>query len=186
MFNRLVNRVGDRRVKNTEYEQFSTTPRMYDMDTAMLTSKDIAEYFLAQTDEDIGDFLTNHKVQKLVYWAQGHHLALFDAPLFDKEIEAWVTGPTVPALFREYKAKHGNGPIAMPTDFDFDKFSPGIKEFLDDVYNVYGQYAPWKLRQMTLHEPPYYSAYKVMGGDCVISREAMRDYFKMIDGKNDD
>jgi hypothetical protein len=41
---------------------------------AMLTCADVARYFLAKTDIDSGDFLSNLKLQKLVYYAQGFSL----------------------------------------------------------------------------------------------------------------
>ena len=42
----------------------------------MISCFNVARYFLAQVDEDAGDSLTNLKLQKLVYYAQGFHLAL--------------------------------------------------------------------------------------------------------------
>ncbi len=44
----------------------------------MLSCFDVAKYFLAQADEDAGDLISNLKLQKLVYYAQGFHLALYD------------------------------------------------------------------------------------------------------------
>jgi len=32
---------------------------------------DVAKYFLAQSSEDAGDLISNLKLQKLVYYAQG-------------------------------------------------------------------------------------------------------------------
>lgn len=60
----------------------------------MLTCFDVADYFLTQSnetqsnDENSGDFLSNLKLQKLVYYAQGFSLALLNRPLFNEEIEA--------------------------------------------------------------------------------------------------
>lgn len=60
----------------------------------MLTCFDVADYFLTQSnetqsnDENSGDFLSNLKLQKLVYYAQGFFLALLNWPLFNEEIEA--------------------------------------------------------------------------------------------------
>ena len=65
----------------------------------MLTCYDIAKYFLAQADEEIGDLISNLKLQKLVYYAQGFYLALHDEALFPEDIEAWTHGPVVPVLY---------------------------------------------------------------------------------------
>ena len=122
--------------------------------TPLLTCKDVAEYFLSLQDEDAGDLISNLKLQKLVYYAQGYHLALFDEPLFEEHIEAWLHGPVVPSLYREYK-QCGVAPIPSPEDMDFSKFNNEEKEFLDEVYDVYGQFSAWKLRNMTHEDEPW-------------------------------
>ena len=48
----------------------------------MLSCYDVAQYFLAKADEDAGDLMSNLKLQKLVYYAQGFSLALFNKPVF--------------------------------------------------------------------------------------------------------
>jgi uncharacterized phage-associated protein len=48
------------------------------------------------------------KVQKLLYYAQSLHLALFDEPLFDQEIQAWRYGPVCPAAYAFYSGFEAN------------------------------------------------------------------------------
>lgn len=62
----------------------------------MLNCFDVAKYFLAQQDETAGDLISNLKLQKLIYYAQGFHLAISDRPLFPEPIKAWIHGPAVP------------------------------------------------------------------------------------------
>jgi uncharacterized phage-associated protein len=57
---------------------------------------------------------------KLVYYAQGFALALLDRPLFPQHIEAWIYGPVVPALYREYKSYEADT-IPSPQKLDFSK-----------------------------------------------------------------
>ena len=46
--------------------------------------------FKAQNDEpNGGERLTNLKLQKLLYYQQGYHLAAFVTPLFSENVEAW-------------------------------------------------------------------------------------------------
>jgi uncharacterized phage-associated protein len=52
----------------------------------MLTCFDIANYFLSLVEEDSGDLMTNLKLQKLVYYAQGFWLALQGQLLFQQHI----------------------------------------------------------------------------------------------------
>jgi uncharacterized phage-associated protein len=53
----------------------------------MLSCYDVAQYFLAKADADAGDLMSNLKLQKLVYYAQGFALALLDKPFFPQCIE---------------------------------------------------------------------------------------------------
>lgn len=69
----------------------------------MYSAIDVARYFLAQSDPDAGDTMSNLKLQKLLYYAQGVTLALTEKPLFSDPLEAWLQGPVVPSVFRKYK-----------------------------------------------------------------------------------
>jgi uncharacterized phage-associated protein len=139
----------------------------------MLSCHEVAKYFLTLVDEDAGDLISNLKLQKLVYYAQGFYLALYDRPLFPEPLEAWIHGPVVPELFHTYKT-YGAGAIPSPNDVDFSRYDPLTREVLDEVYNVFGQFAAWKLRNLTHEEPPWENT--PVGGE--ISYKAMRDYFK--------
>lgn len=143
----------------------------------MLSCFDIARYFLALTDEESGDAISNLKLQKLVYYAQGFHLALHDEPLFGEKIEAWLHGPVIPDLYHYYK-EHGSTPIPKPLDVDFSIYTDEVKELLDEVYTVYGQYSAWKLRELTHEEPTWKNNYQAF--DKTISHPEMITYFKTL------
>lgn len=55
----------------------------------MLSCRDVANYFLLL---NYGNDLTNLKIQKLVYYAYGLHLARYNKRLFKEHIEAWDYG----------------------------------------------------------------------------------------------
>lgn len=47
--------------------------------------------------------LTHMKLQKLVYFSHGLHLAAFDGkPLIIDSIEAWQYGPVIPSIYEKY------------------------------------------------------------------------------------
>ncbi|RLC13584.1 MAG: hypothetical protein DRI57_15945 [Deltaproteobacteria bacterium] len=141
----------------------------------MLTCHDVAKYFLSLTDENLGDLISNLKLQKLVYYAQGFHLAIHDTPLFNEDIEAWVYGPVIPELYYGYK-KYGPGHIPSPKDMDFSVFDEEIRSLLDEVYTVFGQYSAWKLANMTHEEPTWRDT-----AECgIITHNSMREYFKTL------
>jgi len=47
-----------------------------------------------------GEPITNLKLQKLLYYCQGWHLAYHEKVLFSDPIQAWVHGPAVPNVYR--------------------------------------------------------------------------------------
>ena len=47
--------------------------------------------------------VTNLKLQKLMYFAYGINLSLFNEKLFCSQIEAWPLGPVIPSVYTEFK-----------------------------------------------------------------------------------
>jgi uncharacterized phage-associated protein len=138
----------------------------------MLSCYDVANYFLTLIDEEAGDLISNLKLQKLVYYAQGFYIALYGRQLFPEPLEAWTHGPVVPALFHFYK-RYGAGAIPPPGEVDFLVYDQPTRELLDEVYSAFGQFSAWKLRNMTHEEPPWRNT--PIGEE--IAYEALRDYF---------
>lgn len=138
----------------------------------MASAHDVAKYFLTYSDEETGDLISNLKLQKLLYYAQGFYLALFGRPLFNEAIEAWQHGPVVPGVYRAYREYGGQG-IPAPEDFDLSILTDEERGVLDEVYSVYGQFSAWKLRNMTHEESPWQDS----NINDVISHDAMTNYF---------
>ncbi len=136
---------------------------------------DVANYFLARnvgTDDDEG--VSNLKLQKLVYYAQGFHAAITGNPLFNEPIQAWAHGPVVPALYHEFK-NNGSNPIPAPVAFNAEAvFSQDQIGLLNEINNVFGQFSAWRLREMTHQELPWQSHEKAADE---IPVEEMRQYF---------
>lgn len=139
---------------------------------ATLSALDVAKYLLTFTDEESGDLISNLKLQKLLYYAQGYYLAVNDKPLFEEDVLAWTHGPVVKEVWQEY-TKYGSNPIPIP-EFDDSVIPDETKDFLKEIYAVFGQFSAWKLRNMTHEEDPWRST-KI---DEVISVTKMKDHFK--------
>jgi uncharacterized phage-associated protein len=92
----------------------------------------IAKWFIAWAEAEEEE-LSNLKLQKLLYYAQGHHLARFGHALFEEPIQAWSHGPVVPGVYHEYKWA-GAGPLTLPDDdpFRWDDVDPQTSEFLSE------------------------------------------------------
>ncbi|WP_204103939.1 MULTISPECIES: type II toxin-antitoxin system antitoxin SocA domain-containing protein [Spirulina sp. CCY15215] len=142
----------------------------------MVSARDVAEYFLALADNDngsSGELISNLKLQKLLYYAQGLYLALFDRPLFPEQIESWIHGPVVPEIYYYYK-QYGSGSLPFPENFDYSKFDDETKEVLEEVYEVYGQFSAWKLRNLAHNEPPS----KNTSPGSEIPLDSLKEHFK--------
>lgn len=141
------------------------------------TAEYIAEWFLARNRQDIIDGsdeqITNLKLQKLLYYAQGCTLALADKPLFEDEIQAWAHGPVVPNIYRKYKSNGSSG-IKYEGIFDYDKLDDSTASILEGVYEEFGQFSAWKLRNMTHEETPWIETKR----NGVISLDSIKRYFK--------
>ncbi len=145
---------------------------------ANYTARDVAEYFLRITDKESGDLISNLKLQKLVYYAQGIYLAATNKPLFSDDIVAWAHGPVVEDLYHTYK-HFGDGAIDPDMDYPLPIFDKNTKQILDEVFKVFGQFSAWKLRQMSHVEKPWINANR-RGSGSVLSHSDMIEHFKTI------
>ena len=142
------------------------------------TAADIARWFISHNHVkamlDEADGISNLKLQKLLYYAQGAVLAITGTPLFNDDIVAWEHGPVVPAVYHLYKHNGRNG-IPFTDEMRVqEKYTQEENGILEDVYNEFGQYSAWKLRNMTHEETPWKSTPK----NDVISQNAIAEYFK--------
>lgn len=144
----------------------------------MLTCYDVADYFLSK-GEEVEELVSNLKLQKLAYYAQGFSLALQGRVLFDEPVEAWMHGPVVPALYHKYK-EFGNQGLPAPARIDFSRFSDDDRELLDEVFKVYGQFSAWKLRNMSHNETPWKETYVEGEASREIPPAVMAEFFQTL------
>ena len=111
-------------------------------------------------------------LQKLMYYAQGYHLAQHGVPLFDSTIEAWKDGPVVRDVYHQYK-EHGAGGIPCLREPRLRRFQEKHLQVMNDVFSEFGQFSASTLRNMTHGEPPW----KETKDRAVISISAIKNYF---------
>jgi uncharacterized phage-associated protein len=140
----------------------------------------VAKFFLSLTDLEDND-VSNLKLQKLCYYAQGLCTAMRGAPLFRDRVEAWDHGPVVPTLYHQYK-QYGAQPIPVVPDFDSTVIEGADQQALSDIYEYYAQFSAWRLRNMTHEEAPWINASKRPNRE--ISVDALVEYFSQL--VNDD
>lgn len=110
------------------------------------------------------------KIHKLLYLAQGWHLAWYNEPLFVEEIEAWDMGPVVADLWRDERDGR-----AVPTP---EQLSTAQLLAVDYVVANYGALSARELIDLTHAEGPWFAAH---GRDWregkVIATDAIREFF---------
>ena len=146
----------------------------------------IADYFIAFANST-GDLVTNLKLQKLVYYAQAWHLALYGRALFAEEFQAWVHGPVLPSLYSRYREFQWN-PIRRD-DLDENAFdilkkelSPELNGFMEEIILEYFSLGAYELEQLTHLEDPWIKARKGCKPDDIcrkdIAKVWMENYYK--------
>lgn len=142
-----------------------------------MNARDVVEYLLRLSDTEAND-ITNLKLQKLVYYVQGFHLAMYGEPVFNEPIEAWQYGPVVRELYNTYKGQ-GNAIIPPAEDYDFSGPVEGrMQELMQEINEVYGQFSGIKLMHMTHEERPWLEAQELNRSE--ISKDTMKAYFSQL------
>lgn len=111
--------------------------------------KETAKWFLEQKS------MTPKKLQKLCYYAQAWHCALYNTPLFESRIEAWVHGPVSPVLYREYAKFKWNEIPQINSNIKASDTEQGI---LESVLETYGEFSGDQLEALTHSEQPWIEA----------------------------
>jgi uncharacterized phage-associated protein len=126
------------------------------------------------------------KVQKLLFYLNGWHLAVHGKPALDTPFEAWDYGPVVPTIYRDLR-EYGRGNVtSYLKDIDWEGtgskayvVSADCKDFhdiLDLTWEKYIGFNALQLSAMT-HQPgsPWDQARKL--GLEAIPDDVTRDYF---------
>jgi uncharacterized phage-associated protein len=68
----------------------------------------VADFFIWKDSQQNNPDLTNMKLQKLLYFAQGFYLIDHPDVLIDENIEAWKFGPVIPSVYHFFKSSKDN------------------------------------------------------------------------------
>lgn len=137
---------------------------------------DIANFFVELSCAKEEGYITNLKVNKLLYFAQAWSYVRNGCPLFDEDIEAWQYGPVVPSVYNAFRGYGRDNISETCGKLSFDNFSEAELQLLIDIQREYGKYEASTLVDMT-HEKgsPWQKVYD--GSHRVISPDSMRAYF---------
>lgn len=132
---------------------------------------DLAKLFLIQANHDgISGTMTNMKLNKLLYYAQCLHLGLYDEPLFDEEIQAWIHGPVCTKVYSAYK-QYVADPLPVPSAEELtaiaeENIAEENIEIVQEVWMFLGDRRASELRNMSHAEKPWLNARGDIPNDC--------------------
>lgn len=151
------------------------------LDIEHIMANKIADFFIWFCAQH-GDVLTNLKLQKLLYFAQGWHLAFFDKALFKDEIQAWISGGIVPNVWKRFR-KFKNSPITLEIK-NKPCLDESIENHLKEVFLYYGKYSAYELELLCHKSIPWLIARKDLAADApsyeIINLENMKKYYKSL------
>lgn len=167
-------------------DEFKNKRLFINLKDGIMYPASVIAYAFVKMGIDEGKFVTQMKLQKLVYFAHGLHLAIYDTPLINEEFEAWPYGPVVPTIYRSYKF-YGSAPI---TDTNwlttFDGEEPDLKNLKDSAFTSIEK--TWKmlkgLSALALSNwshskgSPWEKNYVSGGSDISIPNDEIKEYFE--------
>ena len=130
----------------------------------MLNVFQVSNYFISKSIPGSRENITNLKLQKLLYFAQGAYLAKHGIhdPLFNEEIKAWAHGPVVPIVYQKYSDykfmeidKRGTEDILIEIRQAEEQNTKRYLETLDEVWEKYKNYNGKELEKITHDEGPW-------------------------------
>ncbi|KYC64499.1 MULTISPECIES: Panacea domain-containing protein [Heyndrickxia] len=157
-----------------------------------ITYEEIANYFIALSNET-GNLITNLKLQKLMYYVQSWHLAIYKEPWFDGQFQAWVHGPVLPELYKEYRDFKWHPIVRDDLDFNYIKnFEAKIgedkTEFLKEICDEYFGMEAYELERLTHSESPWQLARRGIPEDepsqNYILNEWMQEFYSQFTEKS--
>lgn len=146
--------------------------------SAIDTAK-LALALLKNSDNDIVEYTSRLKLLKLLYYIQGYHLAMFNAPLFNDRMEAWLHGPVVPSVYQWVKNLTDE---ELQDEAMNDKqmgalnLHPQQTKLISEVLNIYNKYSAYGLRDKTHTEMPWLSVYEKDKNN-EITQDSLKNFF---------
>lgn len=94
----------------------------------MYKAEEIAAYAIKTTE-----WMSNFKLQSVLYFVQAEFLVVKGRPCFDDPIEAWGFGPVIPTVYRQY-AIYG-GMMILRAKAPMPHLTKEDRELIDGIVN---------------------------------------------------
>ena len=141
----------------------------------MVNAKDVARVFEYLGLQSEGSPIEVTRLNKLLYFAQGHALAELNHALFTNQIDAWDHGPVVAVVYKGFDKIVERAEQIGLSDIHV---SPEEMDIIMDVWDQYRGYTAKGLVDLT-HEPgsPWKEVYKPGVRNSHLRLELIQQYF---------
>lgn len=116
--------------------------------------------------------VTNNRLQRLLYFVQAYSFAKYNREFFHNDIEAWLSGPTVPDVRDEFAFYTGNDigvtneylkynfktELYEKVNYSEDVFSSDAKRLIQEVIEYFKDYSDFELLDLALKQSPWINA----------------------------
>ena len=119
------------------------------------------------------EYITNLKIQKLLYFVQALCLLVFNKEAFDEKIMAWSYGPVVKEVYQKYKDNKNKEIVISKKS---KRISNGLELIINKVIDGYGDMETTKLIDFTHEERPW----KETKINKEIINDKILDYYKEV------
>lgn len=157
-----------------------------------IDSSILGEYILEQRGA-----MSHLKLQKLIYFIEGYHLAYFSESVIDDNFEAWVHGPVSRKLYDQLKDKSvlyseisyskREGEDLPSNILKYHLTSEQI-ELINNVLDLYAEESALSLEDITHQQTPWVETRKGYSSHerCykIIPKEDIKSYFEQFVGQD--
>lgn len=158
------------------YKSIENIKRGRWMGGRMYSALDVAKYVIQYCGER-HYFLSNLKLQKILYFIQAEFLIVKGYPCFYEDIEAWAFGPVVPDVYHEYKI-FGSAGIVTSDSVDYAKeIQDQDLNLINGIVDDTAEYSTSALVDITLHQKPWEVAYSKYRNN-KISNQSIKNFFE--------
>src|SRR5690606_32481206 len=99
-----------------------------------------------------GELLTPLKLQKLMFYADAWHMALYGSEITNERFQAWVHGPVALSQYHRFKDYKWR---AITSEIERPDVPSALATHLDEIIDVFGAETAVALEIMTHQEKPW-------------------------------
>lgn len=136
-------------------------------------------HFFVKRSLDTKIPITAHKVEFMVYFAHGWHMAIDGRGLFSEKVKAWKHGPTIESVHKFYKNVKDIRDLldvsAVETITEDDR------SFLEGIWLYYSHLNEVEMQSLCLDEgTPWHTIYEKSSKELVLDDKIIEQHYRLL------